>query len=170
MRCGLRAGWRDGSERLCQETDESSTRYSRRHTSSESGVSAHRPRQSHGDALAPDRSVSLSAKPFCKASLRQWARHGCPAPIGPRRNRHRLNPPDQRAQFRGDLRSASKRAGFPTPVPTEASSMPTHEGLGPDNRDGLEDRWKPSIQQDQEQAISVRELGTTAHPPCSTIS
>jgi transposase len=67
--------------------------------------------------------------------------------------------------FRGDLRSASKRAGFPTPVPTEASSMPTHEGLGPDDGDGLEDRWKPSIQQDQEQAISVRELGTTAHPP-----
>jgi hypothetical protein len=77
----------------------------------------------------------------------------------------RAHLPDQRAQLRGDLRSASKRAGFPTPVPTEASSMPTHEGLGPDDRDGLEDRWKPSIQQDQEQAISVRELGTTAHPP-----
>jgi hypothetical protein len=38
-------------------------------------------------------------------------------------------------------------------------------GTTPDDRDGLEDRWKPSIQQDQEQAISVRELGTTAHPP-----
>jgi len=43
--------------------------------------------------------------------------------------------------------------------------MPTHEGLGPDDRDGLEDRWKPSIQLDQEQAISVRELDTTANPP-----
>jgi hypothetical protein len=40
IRCGPRAGWRDGSERLCRETDESSTRYSRRHTSSESGASA----------------------------------------------------------------------------------------------------------------------------------
>ena len=77
----------------------------------------------------------------------------------------RAHPPDQRAQVRGDLRSASKRAGFPTPVPTEASSMPTHKGLGPDDRDGLEDRRKPSIQLDQEQAISVRELDTTAHPP-----
>jgi hypothetical protein len=77
----------------------------------------------------------------------------------------RTHPPDQRAQLRGDLRSASKRAGFPTPEPTEASSMPTHQGLGPDDRDGLEDRWKPSIQLDQEQAISVRELDTTAHPP-----
>src|SRR5258705_7240322 len=49
------------------------------------------------------------------------------------------HPPDQRAQVRVDLRSASKRAGFPTPVPTEASSMPSHQGLGPDDRDGLED-------------------------------
>jgi hypothetical protein len=71
----------------------------------------------------------------------------------------------QRAQFRLDLRSASKRARFPTPVPTEAGSMPTHERLGPDDRDGLENRWKPSIQHDQEQAIPIRELHATAHPP-----
>src|SRR5258707_4285125 len=58
------------------------------------------------------------------------------------------HPPDQRAQIRGDLRSASKRAGFPTPVPAKAGPMPTHQGLGPDNRDRLEDRWKPSIQLD----------------------
>src|SRR5258706_1806075 len=63
----------------------------------------------------------------------------------------RAHPPDERAQIRGDLRSASKRAGFPTPVPTEAGPMPTHEGLGADDRDGLEDRWKP--------------LDATAHPP-----
>src|SRR4030088_3032375 len=75
------------------------------------------------------------------------------------------HPPDQRAQLRVDLRSASKGAGFPTPVPTEASSMPTHQGLGPDDRNGLEDRWKPSIQLDQEQAIAVRELDATAHLP-----
>jgi hypothetical protein len=43
--------------------------------------------------------------------------------------------------------------------------MPAHEGLGPDDRDDLQDRWKPSIQLDQEQAIAVRELDATAHPP-----
>jgi hypothetical protein len=43
--------------------------------------------------------------------------------------------------------------------------MPTHEGLGPDDRDGLEDRWKPSIQLEQEQAIPICELNATAHPP-----
>ena len=39
--------------------------------------------------------------------------------------------------------------------------MPTYESLGPDDRDGLQDRWKPSIQLDQEQAIPVREVDTT---------
>ncbi len=77
----------------------------------------------------------------------------------------RAHPSDQRAQFRIDLRSASKNAGFPMPVLTEAGSMPTHESLGPDDRDGLEDRWKPSIQRDQEQAITIRELDATAYPP-----
>jgi hypothetical protein len=43
--------------------------------------------------------------------------------------------------------------------------MPTHEGLRPDDRDGLEDRWKPSIQLDQEQAIAICELDATAHHP-----
>jgi hypothetical protein len=49
------------------------------------------------------------------------------------------HPPDQRAQLRVDLRSASKGAGFPTPVPAKAGSVPSHEGLGADNRDGLKD-------------------------------
>src|SRR5437016_13087203 len=39
------------------------------------------------------------------------------------------HPPDQRAQVRVDLGPASKGAGFPTPVPTEAGPMPTHQGL-----------------------------------------
>src|SRR5438132_10972012 len=48
----------------------------------------------------------------------------------------RAYPPDQRAQIHVDLRPASKGAGFPTPVPTEAGTMPTYESLGPDDRDG----------------------------------
>ena len=43
--------------------------------------------------------------------------------------------------------------------------MPTHEGLGPDDRDGLEDRWAPSVQEDQEQPVAVRESDATAHLP-----
>jgi hypothetical protein len=41
--------------------------------------------------------------------------------------------------------------------------MPPHQGLGPNNHDGLEDRWKPSIQLDQEQAIPVPELHAATH-------
>src|SRR5262245_61110656 len=55
-------------------------------------------------------------------------------------------PPDQLAQVCVDLRPASKRARFPTPVPAKGSPVPSHEGLGADDRDGLEDRRKPSIQ------------------------
>jgi hypothetical protein len=36
-------------------------------------------------------------------------------------------------------------------------------GLGPDDRDCIHDRRKPSIQQDQEQAIAARELDAAAH-------
>ena len=43
--------------------------------------------------------------------------------------------------------------------------MPADEGLGADNRDGIEDRWKPSIQLDQEQAIPVGEVNTATHLP-----
>ena len=70
MRCGLRAGWHDGLERLCQETDEFSTRCSRQHTSSGSGASALRPGQSHGQRTRDDR----SDQPFGEAVLpwRAW--------------------------------------------------------------------------------------------------
>src|SRR5258707_2808220 len=83
----------------------------------------------------------------------------------PRRRISGAQPRDQCAQIGGDLGPASKGAGFPPPVPTEAGPMPTHESLGPDDRDGPEDRWEPSIQLDQEQAIPIRELNATAHPP-----
>ncbi len=75
------------------------------------------------------------------------------------------HPSDQRAQVRVDLRSTSKGAGFPPPISPEAGPVPAHKGLRPDDRDGLEDRWKPSIQHDQEQAIPIREPDATAHPP-----
>jgi hypothetical protein len=43
--------------------------------------------------------------------------------------------------------------------------MPTHEGLGPDDRDGFEDRWKPSVQEDQEQPVAASEPDATGHLP-----
>jgi len=75
------------------------------------------------------------------------------------------DPPDQRPQVCVDLRPASQGSGFPTPVPAEAGTMPTHQRLGSDDRDCLQDHRKPSIQLDQEQPIVVRELDATSHLP-----
>jgi hypothetical protein len=60
------------------------------------------PRQS-GDARLSD----------LEAELEQLAMNARRSPQGI----FRADPPDQRAQFRIDLRAASKRARFPTPVP-----------------------------------------------------
>jgi hypothetical protein len=72
--------------------------------------------------------------------------------------------PDQRAQFSIDLRSPSPWARLPTPVAAKAGSMPMHERLGPDDREDLQDRWKPAIQLDEEPAIMVREPDATMQP------
>jgi hypothetical protein len=42
--------------------------------------------------------------------------------------------------------------------------VPTHERLGPDDGENLQDCWKPAIQLDKEQAIMVREPDTTMRP------
>jgi len=39
--------------------------------------------------------------------------------------------------------------------------MPTHERLGPDDREDLQDRRKPAIQLDEEPAIIIREPDAT---------
>ena len=82
MRCGLGAGWHDGSVRLCPATDESSARCSKQHTSSGSDVSALRPGQSHGQRTRDEsiRSVFRRSR-SAKASLGQWACRGCPWPV-----------------------------------------------------------------------------------------
>jgi hypothetical protein len=68
---------------------------------------------------------------------------------------------DQDAQLRVDLRSSSKWARLPIPVAAKSGSVPTDERLGPDNCDSLQDRWKPAIQLDEEQAVMVGKLYAT---------
>jgi hypothetical protein len=76
----------------------------------------------------------------------------------------RAHPPDQRAEFRVDLRSPSQWARLPTPVATKADPVPTHERLGPDDREDLQDRWKPSIHLDEEPSILVPQPDATVQP------
>ena len=78
MRCGLRAGWHDGLERLCQETDKSSARYNRWHIWSGFAVNGLRPGRRYGrhTRVGSIRSIfrrSHSARP----ALGQWACRGC---------------------------------------------------------------------------------------------
>src|ERR1700726_3489107 len=51
----------------------------------------------------------------------------------------RAHLPDQRAQLRVDLRSPSLWARLPAPVAAKAGPMPTHERLGPDDCESLQD-------------------------------
>jgi hypothetical protein len=41
--------------------------------------------------------------------------------------------------------------------------MPTQERLGTDDGDDLQNRWKPSIQLDKDQAIAVDKADATSH-------
>src|SRR5882672_6108039 len=74
------------------------------------------------------------------------------------------HPPDQYAQLRVDLRSPSLWARLPTPVAAKAGPVPTHERLGPDDCENLQDCWRPAIQLDKEPAIMVREPDATMQP------
>src|ERR1700758_773536 len=55
-------------------------------------------------------------------------------------------PPDQYAQLHLDWWPPSPSTRFPTPVAPKAGSVPTHERLGPDDCENLQDCWKPAIQ------------------------
>src|ERR1700686_3708615 len=79
------------------------------------------------------------------------------------------HPPDQPAQLRLDLWPPSPSTRFPTPVAAKAGPGPTHERLGPDDCENLQDFWKPAIQLDKEPAIMVREPDATMQPTLQDI-
>jgi hypothetical protein len=72
--------------------------------------------------------------------------------------------PYQHAQLCLSRRAPSPRVRFPTPIATKAGPVPPQEGLGPDDCENLQDRWKPAIQLDKEPAILVREPDATLQP------
>src|SRR3979490_32782 len=71
---------------------------------------------------------------------------------------------NQRAQFRVHLRSPSQWERLPTPVAAKAGPVPTHECLGPDDCENLQDRRKPAVELGKETGIMVREPDATRQP------
>src|SRR5260370_10179892 len=69
------------------------------------------------------------------------------------------HPPDQHAKLGLDLWPPSQSARLPTPITAKAGLMPTHEGVGPDDCEDLQDRREPTIKLNEEPAIVVRKLG-----------
>jgi len=74
------------------------------------------------------------------------------------------HPPDQRAQLSIDLWPPSPSTRFPTPVAAKAGPVPPHQRLAPNDRENLQDSWKPAIQLDKEPPIMVRQPDATRQP------
>ena len=60
---------------------------------------------------------------------------------------------DKVAHLFVDLRSATGRAGFPSPKCSEAFAMPTHDRLRSDNRYGIKDARKAAVEPNEQRAI-----------------
>jgi hypothetical protein len=58
----------------------------------------------------------------------------------------------------------SERVGFQPGTDRSQRSVPTHERLGPDYCENLQDRRKPTIQLDKEPAIMIREPDAIMQP------
>jgi hypothetical protein len=95
----------------------------------------------------------------CKPELEQFTMN---TRRSPKRVLH-AHQSDQRPEVRLDLRPPSPWARFPTPTTAKAGPMPPHERLRPNDRDDLQNRWKPSIQLDKKPAIVVRHPGPAPH-------
>ena len=62
---------------------------------------------------------------------------------------------DQRPQLGINLGPPSAIARPPAPVAAKPSAMPPNERLRPDDLEDPNNRWKPAIQLDEDQAVTV---------------
>src|ERR1019366_2900799 len=65
---------------------------------------------------------------------------------------------DKAAHLFVDRRSATERAGFPSPERTEAFAMPTHDRFGLLNRYGVKDARKAAIEPYKQSAIDPGQI------------
>src|SRR5262245_51999776 len=69
---------------------------------------------------------------------------------------------DQVAHLSRDPRSATGRAGFPSPVAGKTLAMPTHDSLGPDDAQGIQNARVTTIEPDEQGAVDPAQMQSTA--------
>src|SRR5262245_38348486 len=72
---------------------------------------------------------------------------------------------DQRPQFRRDRWPSSAIPGFPVPVVTAALAVREQQRRCVDKRDGVQDRWEPAVELEEDPAITVGQLDAAAYFP-----
>src|SRR5450830_796866 len=70
----------------------------------------------------------------------------------------------ERAQLSRDLRSANTVAGSPAPIRPKPSTVPTNDGLWPDNRNRLKDGRKTVIEPNKQKSIGIVQVRPFRHP------
>jgi hypothetical protein len=72
---------------------------------------------------------------------------------------------DQVANLLIDPRSATERAGLPSPVSGESHSVPAHDRLGPDDGYGIQDARKAAIKPNEQNPIGPTQIQSTRRAP-----
>jgi hypothetical protein len=68
---------------------------------------------------------------------------------------------DEIAHLFADLRSAPERTGFPSPVGGKTHSMPTHNSLGPDDRNGVKYARTATIEPNEQSTVGPTQMQST---------
>jgi hypothetical protein len=68
---------------------------------------------------------------------------------------------DEIAHLFADLRPAPERTGFPSPVGGKTRSMPTHNSLGPDDRNGVKYARTATIEPNEQSTVGPTQMQST---------
>jgi hypothetical protein len=70
---------------------------------------------------------------------------------------------DEIAHLFADLRSAPGRTGLPSPVSGKTHSMPTHDGLRPDDGYGIKDARAATVEPNEQGTVGPTQMHSTWH-------
>jgi hypothetical protein len=85
--------------------------------------------------------------------------------LGPPERVLKAHSSDQVANLLIDPRSATERAGLPSPVSGEPHSVPAHDRLGPDDGYGIQDARKAAIKPNEQNPIGPTQIQSTRRAP-----